>query len=107
MNIPPLKSTLLGLLLVPALVGAMENPPSAAPKQNDQHPIRSIDWPWKRRVSFDHELDTVVGRARELQDYFPRLKDSRIARLTCGHLVLSLAMILGSYKLLAIMAETS
>jgi len=110
MNIPPLKSILLGLLLVPALVGAMEEHPSAAPTQHfnaAQRPTRSIDWPWKWRVSFNYDQDTVVGRARELQDYFPRLNGSRVAQLTCSHLLANITLILGVWKLLATMARTS
>ncbi len=110
MNIPPLKSILLGLLLVPALVGAMEKPPSAAPTQHldaDQRPTRSIDWPWKWRASFDHDQDAMVGKARELQDYFPQLNGSRVAQLTCGHLLASTMLLLGAWKLLATMARTS
>ncbi len=110
MNIPPLKSILLGLLLVPALVGAMEKPPSATlmqPLNADQRPTRSIDWPWKCRIFFDHDQDTVVGRARELQDYFPQLNGSRVAQLTCGHLLTSIMLLLGAGKLLATMARTS
>ncbi len=72
MNLPFLKSLLLTLLLVPAMVAAVEERPSASPRQHlnaDQRPTRSIDWPWKSRVYFDRNLDAVVGTTRELQDY--------------------------------------
>ncbi len=114
MNIPPLKSILLGLLLIPALVGAMEEHPSAAgaaetaelpSSETDQTPGR-IYWLWGR-PAYDPNNDTFVREALVLEDYFPRLNGSRVAQLTCSHLLVNIALLLGAWKLLATMARTS